>query len=272
MTPFSVTGRLSSNSAEKAWCALAVTVITRTLIAAVKGSNFRMAISCRSLRLAPRLLLLCLILSAGRTEAVCHRIIRFVTGILDELVLTYIRRHGHTGCPWLRPDRRIFDLKQVLDPVRTDAPESFGQTKVLAGPLQRNFAVEIGDLHNERVTLPATTGDAVMECEVGAGSWAVVYGDDSRFVDHLFLYCDVSGALHNLNAVVVATRLHDRLHPSRNAAAPHGKIFPGSGPATFTCRSRGRLLFRFRSHRRKPSVGRIHDQRRLGGDALLRVP
>jgi len=59
-------------------------------------------------------------------------------------------------CPGLRPHRRILDRNLVIERLRVGAREALDDMQVLVGSSVVALGAEIGDVDDQRITLPAT--------------------------------------------------------------------------------------------------------------------
>ena len=194
-----------------------------------------------------------------------------MAGVLDELVLRVVAHEGVHPGPGPGPDGRVFQREPILERVRTGTRVALGQRQVLGRSLERRPAVEIGDLDDERVALPATARVAEIGGDVRADVGRSVSRDDPGLVHHLSLHGHEVGRLRDLQTVVVDGG--HRHQPAGDAAHPVTEVFRAlcrpTAPEPAARRRRARL--RLGGPFRNPAVRRVDDHRDLTGRRRLDV-
>src|SRR5262245_6655202 len=139
------------------------------------------------------------LLRAGDAEEVAHRVVAFVTGVLERALVG--PRQAHRERPGPRPGRRIVKRHRPLHRLRTRGREALNQAQPIARSPVRHFICEVRRLDHERVALEMSArvshvlADRLSEvCAAIDGSTALTVDPElvewvewyhARLVDHL---------------------------------------------------------------------------------------
>ena len=94
---------------------------------------------------------------SGSTQDICHSVVSFMTGVLDEFVLLVILVEPEGPGPRSRPDARIVHGELILEYGGTQTSEPFGHGEVFARPTVAGSSVEVRRFHDEGVSVPVAT-------------------------------------------------------------------------------------------------------------------
>src|SRR5947207_15278543 len=114
-----------------------------------------------------------------------------------------------------RPGFLVFDSESVIDRIRVQPGETFGDSHVFASVLEGIFPVEVTCFNDERVAFPMTSRASDPLPDILRQLRTPVERDDANVVNHLRQDHHVSLSLNDLIIAVVA-RGHHRWSRTRH--------------------------------------------------------
>src|SRR5687768_11987322 len=213
------------------------------------------------------LLFLC---GSRRAEDVAHRVIAFVTRVLEDLLRVTDLGQRHDVGPRPCPGIRVLEGHTPLDDGWRDRREALGHHDVLGGALRRRFGSEVGRLDNQGVAFPPAARIAKILARAFRTS-ASFQRNDASLVNH---FVTDDHRIRTLRDVVAAavTGWHHRVgNTARDAAIVEAHVEPtvertarvGVGADAASAAPRGRV-----GTARNAAVRRIDDE---PGAAVLAI-